>query len=156
MAEYFFRLGMQPTRLENKYGVEFRRIVPPFGNLHNLMWHVFSWLRGKRFWEYQAVKDGRVVSRAQVVTKLPIFPFMNGRDWHIGPCATVPDERGKGFYPLLLQYIRDNHQNFGGEYYMMTKDDNISSQRGIHKVGGVKFGEGFKTRLGRYVITKRL
>ena len=135
MAEYFFKLEEQPARLENKYGVEFRKIVPPFLNVHNLIWHVFSWMRGKLFFEYQALKDGKVVSTAQVVTKLPIFPFMTKDSWHIGPCMTVKEERGKGFYPLLLQYIRDNHPSHG-DYYMMTNEHNISSQRGIAKVGG--------------------
>ena len=134
MALYFFKLSEQPARLENKYGVEFRKTVPTFGNVHNLMWHVFSWMRGKLFFEYQAVKDGKVVSTAQVVTKLPIFPFMTKGSWHIGPCMTVKEERGKGFYPLLLQYIRDNHQ--GTDFYMMTNTENVSSQRGIAKVGG--------------------
>ncbi len=138
MAEYFFKLGEQPRRLENVYCVEFRKIVPSFLNLHNLMWHVFSWLRGRLFFEYQAVKEGKIVSYAQVVTKLPIFPFMSKNSWHIGPCATIEEERGKGFYPLLLQYIRDTHTTDECDYYMMTKDWNVASQRGIAKVGGGK------------------
>ncbi len=152
MAEYFYKLGQQPARIENVHGVEFRKIVPTFFNMHNLLWHIFSWLRGKLFFEYQIIRDGRVVSTAQVVTKLPIFPFMTNNSWHIGPCRTVEEERGNGFYPLLLQYICDNH--LGKDFYMMTKDNNISSQRGIAKAGGVKIGEGIKDRYGRYVITR--
>ncbi len=152
MAEYFFKLEVQRGRLENKYGVEFRKIVPSFLNIHNLIWHIFSWMRGKLFFEYQAVKDGKVLSTAQVVTKLPIFPFMSKDSLHIGPCMTMKEERGKGFYPLLLQYIRDSLPSV--DLYMMTSDDNIASQRGIAKVGGVKIGEGVKDHFGRYVITK--
>ena len=79
MALYFFKLSEQPARLENKYGVEFRKTVPTFGNVHNLMWHVFSWMRGKLFFEYQAVKDGKVTIRLESDNGLAVYGPRFGR-----------------------------------------------------------------------------
>lgn len=90
-----------------------------------------------------------MLSTAQVCPKLPIFTFFK-KGYHIGRCMTVKEELGKGFYPLLLQYVIDEHPE--REYYMIVDEHNIPSQRGIDKMNFMKFAEGNKDRLGRYVI----
>lgn len=104
---------------------------------------------GGIFAEYLILKNGTVVSTAQVCPKLPIFPFIAKGGWHIGPCQTVKEERGKGYYPLLLQHIINDHPE--REYYMIVDNNNIPSQRGIAKLNFEKFAEGYKDKFGRYV-----
>jgi len=136
------------TRLENKYNVEFRRVIPKKPTVHNVVWQVLSLLKGHIFWEYQVVKEGRVVSTSQVVPKIPIFDFIPKGGWHIGPCRTVPEERGKSFYPLLLQYIMEKYPS--RRFFMIIKETNKSSMGGVKKVGFKAFANGYKSRSGHY------
>lgn len=69
---------------------------------------------------------------------------------HIGPCRTVPEERGKGYYPYLLERIVG--KNPQKEYYMIIDEKNLSSIREVEKVGFKRFAIG-KKRFGLYVIT---
>lgn len=78
------------------------------------------------------------------------FPFYGKKGWHIGPCKTAPEERGKVFYPLLLQHIIKEHPD--KNLYMIIDENNISSQRGVAKVQFEKIAVGYKNLLGRYVI----
>lgn len=116
------------TKLENKYNVEFRRVIPKKPTIHNIVWQILSLLRGHIFYEYQVVKDGWVVSTSQVVPRLPIFNFIPQDGWHIGPCRTVPEERGKSFYPLLLQYIMEKYPS--RRFFMIIEETNKSSMGG--------------------------
>lgn len=115
MYNYYRYKGVH-HRLENIHNVSFRKVVPPFNSLHNILWHSFSLLVGARFYQYQIVRDGKVLSTAEVCPRLPIFAFINNWGWHIGPCMTIKEERGKGFYPLLLQHIIDDYPD--RDYYM--------------------------------------
>ena len=50
--------------------------------------------------------NGVTVSSAPVLGWTERFPFMDKRDAiYIGHCKTVPEHRGKGFYPILLTRI---------------------------------------------------
>lgn len=128
---YFYKNTSLFNHLENKYNVEFRRVIPLSLTIHNVLWHIFSLLKGHMFYEYQIIKEGKVVSTAQVVPRLPIFRFIPRGGWHIGPCMTIPQERGKGFYPLLLQYIMDKYPK--RNFYMIIEQDNKSSMGGGKK-----------------------
>lgn len=150
----YYRYAGNHTRRENTHNVSFRKVIPPFNNVHNVLWHICSWLSGSRFWEYQILRGNNVLATAQVCPKLPIFPFINSRGIHIGPCKTIKEERGKGFYPLLLQYIIDEHPE--RKYYMIIDENNISSQKGVEKVNFQLFAVGHKDALGRYVIDQYL
>lgn len=57
------------------------------------------------------------------------------RGIHIGPCETIESERGKGFYPYRV-------------FYMIVDEKNISSIKGVEKVGFIPFGKGLKYRFG--------
>ena len=67
---------------------------------------------------------------------------------------TIKEERGKGFYPLLLQYIIEEHPE--RDYYMIIDENNVSSQKGVAKVNFQRFAVGHKDRWGRYVIDQIL
>ena len=149
----FYKYGGSHTNLPNVHQVVFRKVNPRWDSLHRVLWHVFSWFCGSRFYEYQIVKNERVLSTAEVCPKLPIFKFFN-RGYHIGPCMTIKEERGKGFYPLIFQYIIEEHPE--RDYYMIIDENNVSSQKGVAKVNFQRFAVGHKDRWGRYVIDQIL
>lgn len=154
MYNYYCYAGSHIRRV-NTHNVSFRRVSPPFNSIHNVLWHICSYLRGSCFYEYQILRDNKVLSTAQLCPKLPIFAFINNRGgWHIGPCMTINEERGKGFYPLLLQYIIDEHPE--RKYYMIIDENNISSQKGVEKLNFQLFAVGHKDSFGRYVIDRYL
>ena len=148
----YYKYKGRHNMIDNKDSVSFRKVVPCFNSFHSITWHIMSIIRGGIFYEYQILKNGVIVSTAQVCPRLPIFPFIPKGGWHIGPCQTVKEERGKGYYPLLLQYIINEHPNRA--YYMIVDNNNIPSQRGIAKLNFEKFAEGYKDSFGRYVIKK--
>lgn len=76
-----------------------------FASFHNFMWSFFSFFSGNLFQKYELLHEGKVVCVAQVVSWIPIFQFMPVKGIHIGPCMTVVEERGKGYYPYLLEKI---------------------------------------------------
>lgn len=51
MYNYYRYKGVH-HRLENIHNVSFRKVVPPFNSLHNILWHSFSLLVGARFYQY--------------------------------------------------------------------------------------------------------
>ena len=73
----FYKYGGSHTNLPNVHQVVFRKVNPRWDSLHRVLWHVFSWFCGSRFYEYQIVKNDRVLSTAEVCPKLPIFKFFN-------------------------------------------------------------------------------
>lgn len=75
----YYRYAGNHTGRVNTHNVLFRKVSPPFNSLHNVLWHIFSWMCGSRFYEYQIVKGNKVVSTAQLCPKLPIFAFINNR-----------------------------------------------------------------------------
>ena len=97
------------------------------------------------------VKNGEKIIHTSLVTgKSFKFPFMKKNDWHIGPCVTVEGYRGRGIYPKVLQkitydfYKRNNSSQ--SSLYMIVKDTNIPSIKGVHKAGFVKIADIVKNR----------
>ena len=147
---FYYKYSHNHKHLENIHEVSFRKVTPKANSVHSILWHILSFVSGGEFIEYQLItKDGKVASVAQVCPKLPIFPFIEKSGWHIGPCKTVPEERGKGFYPLLLQHILEDNPN--RLFFMIVEENNISSQKGVAKVNFEKFAVGYK-KFGRYII----
>lgn len=68
---------------------------------------------------------------------------------HLGLAYTIPEERGKGYYPLMLKYIQADLQN--EDIYMIVNENNYSSIRGIEKAGFVQYSKGVKNRFGVFV-----
>jgi hypothetical protein len=57
-----------------------------------------------------------------------------GEFW-IYECLTSPSARGLGIYPYVLTVICRDHLRSGGEGFIYTSEDNVTSQRGILKAG---------------------
>lgn len=72
---------------------------------HTFVWRIFSFCLCGTYCRWRLYRGEKMVSEAEVVSWLPIFKFMPPDGIHIGPCRTVPDERGKGYYPYLLRLI---------------------------------------------------
>lgn len=148
---FYFKSSTDFPHLAIPNDITFRRVSPSL-SLRNIIWFIlvklFNGSGGGDFFDYQIVKNGVVVSRAQVVSWMPIFPFMPHNGVQIGPCSTIPSERGKGYYPLLLQHIMDTNPN--KTFYMIINTNHKSSIRGVEKVGFQKFANGIKKN-HRYV-----
>lgn len=89
-----------------------------------------------------------------MVTKIFFHGFIPSNGLHIGPCMTISSERGKGYYPALLQYIID--KNPGQEYFLIINDNNLSSIRGTLKVGFYPWARGHRTKMFRWIIDEYL
>lgn len=153
--EVYFRHSEKPNRSLLKYPEErlYIKIVKPrfFSSLHTFLWSIET-LWGGRYVEYQLWRGEKLVSKAEVVSWIPQFPFMPKNGFHVGPCVTIKDERGRGYYPYLLSKIVED--NSSRECYMIVNPKNIPSTRGVEKAGFRSFATGYRTRLGRYVIHK--
>ena len=127
---------------------------------HSFLWKIMSIIfaenmrAGAKFCEYQLInKNNKVVSKAELVSWIPIFKFMPRKAYHIGPCFTVPKERGKGFYPYLLNCIIADNPT--AEFYMIVDESNLSSIKGIQKAGFVEIGRGYKDKYGFYRLFEK-
>lgn len=115
-----------------------------------LYWFLIS--KGK--YKIYYVRDGNlVIHTSYCISKCYKFPFMKNNDIHIGPCETSSAYRGRGIYPnVLLRIICDNQNS---DFYMIIDDKNISSQKGVSKVGFKKIQNlKYNTILKTYEITK--
>ena len=74
MYNYYKYEGNHPI-INNKDHVSFRKVIPIFDSFHSFTWHLMS-IIGGIFHEYHILKNGIVVSTAQVCPRLPIFPFI--------------------------------------------------------------------------------
>ena len=124
----------------------------------DFIYHFFytALYRGFRrtFTEYDLVKNDVIVSKAVLVSKDPVYMFLPAKGVHLGYCATIPQERGKGFYPLLLKYIiQDNPQM---DLHMIVATDNDASIKGIEKSGFVRYAIGDRNSKGQFYINKYL
>lgn len=117
----------------------------------NVLWYIFNLFSKIPFQEYQILnKNGDVVSYARVIGKIKKFPFMEKDGIHIGPCFTMKSERGRGFYPYLINRIMGDNQDKTD--FMIVNQNNESSIRGIQKAGFLPFAKGHSTFFRRYVI----
>lgn len=98
--------------------------------------------------EYRIVKNNTIVCKLVVNSWCPIYRFMPKHALHVGFARTIPEERGNGLYPLLLEYVKSDLDGF--DLYMIVDETNSSSIRGIEKAGfdmiasGEKEGRIFK------------
>lgn len=136
--------------------VEIVRYAPSFKKGRFIRFvYLTSWiyrLKHRVLYEYDVVKDNKVVSRSLVMSKIPIYRFMPRKGIHLGLCFTIPEERGKGYYPLMLKYIQADLKD--DDVYMIVDERNVSSIKGIEKAGFVKFAKGEKNKLGIFIITE--
>ncbi len=146
----YFKSSRKWERLQMPDNIIVRKITPIKFSLSCFLWHVLSWLTFGKVVEYQIIdkEGGKVLSKAQVSPRVLTLPFIPKGGYHIGPCATLPSERGKGYYPLLLQRILE--ENPRKDFYMVIDETNTASIKGVKKVGFELFAKGIKKH-HRYV-----
>lgn len=108
---------------------------------------------------YYVEIDGQIVHTSYVIRKSFKFPFLKKNDYQIGPCFTAENARGKGIYPFTISQILRNESPdllAEGNAYMVIRDANISSIKGVTTAGFYKCANLKKTKvLRRYLIEKR-
>ena len=87
-----------------------------------------------------------VVHTSCVVPKCGKFSFLKKGDYEIGPCVTSEKFRGRGVYQYVLRHITSQQMFQGANFYMIVREDNFPSVRGIEKSGFLRCGTVTKTR----------
>ena len=90
--------------------------------------------------------DGNIAHRSYLVSRNFKFPFLKKREKELGPCFTNKDHRGKGIYPAVIEKASEDKI-----VYMLVREDNLSSIRGIEKAGAVQVGYVKKNRFGQWI-----
>jgi hypothetical protein len=65
----------------------------------------------------------------------------------VDDCYTLRSERGKGYYPILINYIAQSVNNI---VLIYTNDWNIASQKGIAKAGFEPIAKRIKSKSREY------
>lgn len=94
-------------------------------------------------------EEGKIVHTSRVVAKNFKYTFLDKNDMEIGPCFTDVEYRGKGIYPMVLAKILK--ENINRNFYMVIREDNEASIRGVQKAGFEHVGFVYKTRTGRWI-----
>lgn len=160
---YFYKQGIIPASPITEDGIVIKKQSP-----HAIVPGVKTMQMGrKRFWyfqimtffisgfnrvfkEYDIIIDGKIVSKAVLISKVPIYKFLPSKGVHLCYCETIPEARGKGYYPLLLSYIQNDFRD--RDLYMIVDQDNFASIRGVEKAGFIKYANGIKQDNGSFVI----
>lgn len=137
-------------QVENPEGLSVVIKHPFTESIHSFIWRIFSFLLGGTYCKWQLLKGSKIISEAEVISWLPIFRFMPRTGIQVGPCRTVPEERGHGYYPYLLTQIVRNDPD--KDYYMIVEESNSASIRGVLKAGFRPLGVGHKNHIGQYVM----
>ena len=153
MRLYYKRhIDANEKKPEMREGLEVRRIAPPlFASLHNFLWGIYTRLTGGFHYEYQLWLGDKMVSKDELVTRIPNFRFIPKGSLHLGPGWTPKDERGKGYHCYLQAYVLASHP--GRDIFTCVNDDNVASIHCVEKNGFKLFAKGRKTKWGFYIIT---
>lgn len=104
---------------------------------------------------YAESDEGEIAHTSYVIPKCLKFAFMKAGDFEIGPCFTAPASRGKGIYPTVIRAICKEFATDRNTLYMIVKESNTASIRGIEKAGFEKCGIVKKSKiLKRYISEK--
>jgi len=109
---------------------------------------------------YLGIYNGKIVHTSWVFRNSKACRILGGKrfDLLIGECFTIPEMRGNGIYPYVLACIlRSLKSENISKVLIDTHPDNISSMRGIEKVGFKKDRiVSYVTLLTTLVIRKNL
>lgn len=164
---YLYKQGVIPEMplLDKRMRIVKRRPNPFVANMNSME------LGRKRYWyfgfmtflfrgfarvfeEYDVVMDNRILSKAVLISKVPLYRFLPSKGIHVCYCETIPEARGKGLYPLLLTYVQNVHLQH--DLYMIVEESNHASIKGIEKAGFVRYALGERLSNGYFIETTRL
>lgn len=102
---------------------------------------------GKANLFYIKSADGKILHTSYVLPKCAKFPFMEKGDFEIGPCHTARSARGQGLYGKVLGHITSDRRFRNAQFYMIVKENNLPSIRGIEKANFIFDGYVKPTRI---------
>jgi GNAT superfamily N-acetyltransferase len=83
----------------------------------------------------QPVAYGWVATQTAHVGELDLMITLPERDRYLWDFATLPDWRGRGIYPRLLQAILTTEQRHAERFWIIAAPENRASSAGIRKAG---------------------
>jgi len=95
------------------------------------------------------LKTNIICHYSHIFPKTLQFPFMSKDEKHIINCYTNSEYRGKGFFPFVINQASKKYSN---KCWIISAEDNLSSQHGILKTGFKMVGRGKKTITKQYII----
>lgn len=75
------------------------------------------------------------------------YPFTQKKDYVIGPCWTDDRRRGEGIYGRMLNYLGQVVRKQSGDSYVLVREANISSTKGITKARFDRAGVCTKSKM---------
>lgn len=131
--------------------LEAREIEQRFGEGH----HIYLAWMGK-----EPVAYGWVATREGRIRDLQLSFPLSSRDRYLWDFKTLPEWRGRGIYPLLLQHIIRQELAQADRFWIGFVPGNEASKRGISKagfqiVGDFSFGDGHKLAFKPYTVDER-
>ncbi|MBE5747095.1 MAG: hypothetical protein E7352_02840 [Clostridiales bacterium] len=125
------------------------------GRLSNLYW----WLISKKLYicEIADKETGEVMHYTYVMKKSYKFPFMKKDDYMVGPSVTDEKFRGRGLLGRGINFAKQEILaiNANARFIGLVRQKNISSRKGIEKIGMLSTGREFrKNRLKIYKEVK--
>ncbi len=93
-------------------------------------------------------EQGEMIHYSFVIPHCPKFSFMGKNDFVIGPCWTREDYRGQGLYGKVLNRIGEKYtaENPEAELYILVRNENTSSVKGVQKSAFIPAGQCSKTK----------
>lgn len=94
-----------------------------------------AWVRA------EPVAYGWVASKTALIGELGLKLSLPEHDRYLWDFATLPQWRGRGVYPLLLQRILQEEVKHATRFWIAYAPENRSSARGIQRAGFVRLGQ---------------
>jgi hypothetical protein len=107
---------------------------------------LYFWvITGGRYQIVYLMDGEQIVHTAFVVPSCSKFPFLGKADYEIGPCVTAEQYRGRGAYRYVLETITANKELAGENFYMIVRNTNAASIKGIENAGFQRCGSVSRT-----------
>lgn len=104
------------------------------------------------FREYDCIRDGVVVCKAVLMSRISEVAFMPKGGLFYSFCETLAAERGKGYATLLHRYVLAD--NAGSKIFGTILPDNVRSIKSAEKAGFVRYAEGYLDEKVTFHISK--
>lgn len=115
-----------------------------------IMWWLLSLViwrqQGKNYEHYIVYAGERLIHYCIVLPKYYRYPFMGDNDIQIGPFWTAEEYRGQGICPFVIHEIVKRYKSRKKYAHIITRENNVESQRSIMKAGFDIYGYGVRTK----------